>query len=61
VFGPDAAAVEHAHEVIRAYEAAVEEGQGVATLGGKLIENLHAAEAKRLVAYAARIAELSTS
>lgn len=61
VFGPDPAEVKHAHAVIQAYEEAAQVGKGVVTLGGKLIENLHAAEARRLVDYAARIQELSAA
>lgn len=61
VFGPDAAAVEHAHRVIAAYEEAAASGKGVATLDGKLVENLHAAEARRLVTFASAIADLSAA
>lgn len=58
-FGPDNAKVEDARRVVDAYEAAVAAGQGVATLDGRLIENLHAAEARRTLAMADAIAALS--
>ena len=61
VFGPDASAMAHAQRVIAAFEEAVAGGKGVATLDGKLIENLHAAEAKRMVAFAQAIAALEGS
>lgn len=51
-FGPTAKIVSHALRQIEAYEAALAAGQGVAVLDGKLVENLHVAEAKRLVALA---------
>lgn len=57
VFGYDAEAVEHARRVLEAWEAAGAEGKGVAVLDGKLIENLHAAEAERVLAFARAIAE----
>lgn len=59
-FGPSAADVEDARETVAAYEAAVAAGQGVATLNGKLIENLHAAEARKVMAMAAAISRLSS-
>ncbi len=57
-FGPSAAAIEDAGKVVAAYEAARAAGQGVATLDGRLIENLHAAQARRTLALAAAIAAL---
>ncbi|MCC6216006.1 MAG: CoA ester lyase [Polyangiaceae bacterium] len=56
VFSPSAAAVEHARRVIGAFEEAQAQGKGVAVLDGKLVENLHVAEARRLVALAEAIA-----
>ncbi|MGH7046682.1 MAG: HpcH/HpaI aldolase/citrate lyase family protein [Stellaceae bacterium] len=52
VFAPDAQEVEWSRRVIAAHEAALAEGQGVALLDGRLIENLHVAEARRIVALA---------
>ncbi len=52
VFSPSPAAVERARRVIEAHTAARKEGKGVVVLDGKLVENLHVEEAKRLVALA---------
>ncbi len=57
VFSPTAAALEHAARVVEAHAAAEREGKGVVLLDGKLVENLHVAEAQRLIALAAAIAE----
>lgn len=58
VFGPSAQAIEHAQRVIAIWEEAEKAGAGVAVLDGKLVENLHAAEARRLLAIADAIAQL---
>lgn len=52
-FAPSAADVAHARAVIEAFEACEREGKGVATVDGRLIENLHVADAKRVLALAA--------
>ena len=57
-FGPDPKAVENAEKVVQAYETAIATGQGVATLDGKLIENLHAVQARSILAKAAAIKAL---
>ncbi len=57
-FGPDDNAIQNAEKIVQAYETAISAGQGVATLDGKLIENLHAAQARRTLAQAAAIAAL---
>ncbi len=57
VFGYDAEAVGQARAVLAAWEAAQAEGKGVAVLDGKLIENLHAAEAQRTLAFAEALSE----
>ena len=49
VFGPSEEDIEWARRVLRAFDDAVSSGKGVATLDGKLVENLHAAEAKRII------------
>jgi len=59
-FGPTEAAVADARQVVEAYETAVAAGQGVATLNGRLIENLHAAQARRTLAMADAIAALAS-
>ena len=52
LFGHDEAAVDQARRVLEVWEAAKAEGKGVAVLDGQLIENLHAAEAERVLAFA---------
>lgn len=56
-FGPSPEAVAQARRWIEAFEAARAEGKGVAVVEGKLVENLHVAEARRLVALAEMIGE----
>jgi len=56
VFGFDDAAVAHAARVLEVWSAANAAGKGVAELDGKLIENLHAAEAERILAFARALA-----
>jgi citrate lyase subunit beta/citryl-CoA lyase len=56
VFGPDEAAVAEARRIIAAFEAAQAAGQGVVVVEGRLVESLHVAEARRLVALAEAIA-----
>lgn len=55
-FAPSQAAVEQAHKMIAAFEEARAAGKGVVVVDGKLVENLHVVEAKRLVALADAIA-----
>jgi citrate lyase subunit beta/citryl-CoA lyase len=55
VFGFDAAAIDDARRVLETWRAAVAAGKGVAELDGRLIENLHAAEAERVLAFAAAL------
>ena len=43
------------------YGPSAEAGKGVTLLDGKLIENLHVAEAERVIALAGRIAELAAA
>ncbi len=50
IFAPSAAEIEHAHRVIAAFEDANRQGRGVATVDGRMIENLHVANAKRTLA-----------
>jgi citrate lyase subunit beta/citryl-CoA lyase len=50
IFAPSVEAVAWSKKIIDAFEAAQAEGQGVVVVDGKLVENLHVAEAKRLVA-----------
>lgn len=55
VFAPSAAEVEFAHKVIAAFDAAQTEGRGVITVDGKMIENLHVDEARRVLAVEAAL------
>ncbi|HEY3775759.1 MAG TPA: CoA ester lyase [Solirubrobacteraceae bacterium] len=52
-FSPSPEEVEHAHRVIEAFEEAERAGSGVVTVDGRMIENLHVATARRVLALAA--------
>ena len=54
-FGPSTQEIEEAEQRIAAYETAVSSGAGIAVLNGKLIEELHIQDAKRLLTLAAAI------
>lgn len=54
-FGPSPAEIEEAQQRIAAYEAAIQSGAGIAVLNGKLIEELHIQDAKRILALAEAI------
>ncbi len=58
VFGPSDAELDLARRQIAAFEQAQAEGQGVAVLDGKIVENLHVASAQRILAQAEAIAHL---
>jgi citrate lyase subunit beta/citryl-CoA lyase len=55
IFGPSPAEIEEAQQKIGAYEAAIQSGAGIAVLNGKLIEELHIQDAKRILALAQAI------
>lgn len=57
-FGPSAADIDLARRQIEAYEHAKADGQGVAVVDGKIVENLHVETAKRVLATADAIAQL---
>src|SRR5687767_4886602 len=57
-FGPSAEEIAGARRVIDVHDAATAAGKSVAVLDGRLIENLHAAEAHRVVALAEAIEAL---
>ena len=57
VFGFSEEAIEHAESVLAVWQSALDDGRGVAVLDGQLIENLHAAEAERVVAFARAISQ----
>ncbi|RVU37960.1 CoA ester lyase [Hwanghaeella grinnelliae] len=58
VFGPTAEEVDRSAKIIEAFETATAESKGVVLLDGKLVENLHVENAKRVLALAAMIREL---
>jgi citrate lyase subunit beta/citryl-CoA lyase len=59
VFAPAAKDIENAQVIIEAWERARAEGKGVAVVNGKLIENLHVEEARRVLALAEAIQAIS--
>lgn len=58
-FAPSADEVELAGRIIAAFDQAEAEGRGVVTVDGRLIENLHVDEARRVLAVQAAIDALS--
>jgi len=54
-FGVSATDAAHATEIVAAWETAVSTGQGIAVLDGRMIENLHAEAARRVLELAAAI------
>jgi citrate lyase subunit beta/citryl-CoA lyase len=61
VFAPGEDELAQAKRIVAAHQAAAAQGQGVALLDGRLVEVLHVAEAKRLLAYAEDIAALEAA
>jgi citrate lyase subunit beta/citryl-CoA lyase len=55
IFSPSAEELDQAHKIIAAFEAAQAEGRGVVTVDGRMVENLHVENAKRMVAMAEAI------
>jgi citrate lyase subunit beta/citryl-CoA lyase len=55
VWAPSDDEIEHSRRVIAAFGAAEAEGRGVVTVDGRMIENLHVANAERILAVAAAI------
>jgi citrate lyase subunit beta/citryl-CoA lyase len=58
VWTPSAAEVEHSHRVIEAFDEALKLGKGVVQLDGKMIENLHVDNARRVLAISQAISDL---
>jgi len=52
IFGPSPKEIDEAKQKIAAYEAAISSGAGIAVLNGKLVEELHIQDAKRILALA---------
>jgi citrate lyase subunit beta / citryl-CoA lyase len=57
-WAPSPADVEQARRIIAAFDDAVADGRGVVTVDGRMIENLHVANAQRSLAIAEAIAAL---
>ena len=57
-FAPGELELTHARGLILAFEEATAAGKGVATYQGRMIENMHVANARRAIAMAEAIAEL---
>jgi citrate lyase subunit beta / citryl-CoA lyase len=58
LFAPSAEDVATSRRIIEAFEAAQREGRGVVTVDGRMIENLHVDEARRILAVEEAIARL---
>lgn len=58
VFGPSVDDVAWSKKIITAFEGAQAEGKGVVVVDGKLVENLHVVEAKRVVQLSDMIGQL---
>ncbi|MPY79045.1 MAG: CoA ester lyase [Actinophytocola sp.] len=56
IFAPSEEEVAHSRRVIEAFDAASAEGKGVVTVDGRMIENLHVDNARRILAMAEAIA-----
>ena len=59
VFAPSAEELEQSHKIIAAFAEARSAGQGVVVVDGRMIENLHVANAERQVAMAEAISKLA--
>jgi citrate lyase subunit beta/citryl-CoA lyase len=60
-FGPSSQEITEAQERIAVYDAAIQAGAGIAVLNGKLIEELHIQDAKRILALAKAIESFKSS
>lgn len=58
VFGISDADIDHAKRIVAAWQGAIDAGSGVVLLDGKLVENLHVDEAKRLLGMAEVLSEI---
>jgi citrate lyase subunit beta/citryl-CoA lyase len=61
VWAPAPQAVNDARELIATFEAGIAEGKGVVTHNGRMIENMHVDNARRLIALAEAIAALDVA
>jgi citrate lyase subunit beta / citryl-CoA lyase len=60
VFAPSADELERAREIVAAFDEATAAGKGVVTVGGRMIEHLHVAQAQRALAQAEAIEALGS-
>ena len=61
IFAPSADEIAWSEKIIAAHEEASKAGQGVVVVDGRLVENLHVEDAKRIVGLAAMIGEMETA
>lgn len=59
-FSPEASEIEMAERIIAAFDEAEREGRGVVTVDGRMIENLHVDEARRVLAIKEAIVSAQT-
>jgi citrate lyase subunit beta / citryl-CoA lyase len=57
-WAPSSTEIEHARRIIAAFDQAVADGRGVVTVDGRMIENMHVANAQHTLALAEAIATL---
>jgi len=57
IFAPSKEEIAWSHRIVVAHEAAIQAGKGIVLVDGKLIENLHVENARRLIALAAAITQ----
>lgn len=57
-FAPTEAEIQLAHRQIEAFDTAQQQGQGVAVVDGRIVENLHVATARKTLALALAIARM---
>lgn len=57
IFAPSLEDIDRSRRILAAWQDAIARGAGVAVVDGKLVENLHAAEAERTLAFAKLLAE----
>ncbi|MFF9482816.1 HpcH/HpaI aldolase/citrate lyase family protein [Streptomyces sp. NPDC014733] len=56
VFAPSEAQIERSRRIIEAFDEAAREGRGVVAVDGRMIENLHVEDARRILALAEAVA-----
>jgi len=59
IFSPSRGAIDNAHQIIEAWEQSEKAGSGVVVVNGKLVENLHVEEARRILKVSEVIAKRS--